>query len=318
MRVNKTWIVLGVAVVVGSLTALAARNYLSNQMAEIEARSKGKTMAVVVAKTDLPRGARLTGETAAVRQVPREFAHSSSIMPDQFSRAEGQALAFPVKSGEPILWSLLEAKKAPTFSARLEPGLRAITVPIDEINSHSGMLEPGDLIDLICTLNRKSQKLTFPLLQRVTVIATGSRVVDDPKSGEKRKYTTVTLETTPENAQNLIRAREQGEITALLRNPDDMRPLVNPYGDIATLLGMGPADSIPVLYGGGSSGFKPEQLNLPNQQAMGGAVPSGQAPLRSNSPFKSDQMPAQSMQPVSAGYGGMSTPVVGVNATTFR
>ncbi|HJV73497.1 MAG TPA: Flp pilus assembly protein CpaB [Noviherbaspirillum sp.] len=269
---NKTWIVLGVALGIGLLAAAVAYSYLSNQMQAIEARARGATVPIVVAKLDLPKGARLSPENVAVRQIPRDFAHSGAVQPGQFERLNGQVLAYPIKGGEMILWSQTEGKKVATFSARIEAGHRAMTVPVDEINSISGMLEPGDVIDLMLTVDHNSRKLSFPLLQSVQVMATGQRSVDDPKSGERRSYSTVTLDTTPEQAQRVIVAREAGKITALLRNPDDKQPMPNGRGDIAALLGMqdgrssidGEERRIPVLYGGKSK-FAEEDLYLPNR-----------------------------------------------------
>ncbi|MGH8806352.1 MAG: Flp pilus assembly protein CpaB [Noviherbaspirillum sp.] len=283
---QKTWIVLGVALGVGLLAALVAYSYLSNQMAAIEARARGETVPVVVAKSDLPKGATLSTENVAIRPVPKDFAHSVAVTPEQFGRIEGQALAYPVKGGEMILWGLMESKKAPTFSARVETGHRAMTVPVDEINSISGMVEPGDIIDLLVTIDRKSKKITFPLLQSAQVMATGQRSVDDPKSGERRSYSTVTLDTTPEQAQHVIAAREMGRITALLRNPQDKRPMPNAHGDVAVLLGLkddaggiaGEERQIPVLYGGGSGKLPAEGLQLGRYAEASPPTPVLQAP----------------------------------------
>src|SRR5262245_50689438 len=165
LRPNKTWIVLGAAIGIGLLAALGASRYLSGRVADLEAKARGRNVAVLVAKSDLNKGTRLSTSTVAVRNIPFEFAHSSALIPDQFERVEGVALAFNVKAGEMILWSLLEGKKVPTFSARVEAGRRAITVPVDEINSISGLLEPGDLIDLMVTVDQKGKKITLPLMQ---------------------------------------------------------------------------------------------------------------------------------------------------------
>jgi pilus assembly protein CpaB len=266
-RPTKTWVVLGAALAIGLVAALGARSYLSNRVAELEARARGQKVAVVVARSDLVKGSRISTETVAVRNVPMEYAHSSALLPDQFDRVEGQALAFNVKAGEMILWSLLEGKKVPTFSARVESGRRAITVPVDEINSISGLLEPGDLIDLMVTVDQKGKKVTAPLMQSVQVLATGQRAVDDPKSGERRVYSTVTLDTDPKQAQNIIVARDAGKITALLRNPQDKADTHGSLRDLAALLGAaslsaGGAREIPVLYGGRGAKLPAEGLTL--------------------------------------------------------
>ncbi len=280
LRPSKTWVILGVALVIGVLAAIAARSFLSSQMAAIEARGRGDKVNVVVAKRELKRGDKLSSDNVAVRPIPVEYSQSSAISPNDFERIEGQALAYPIKAGEMILWGLMEGKKVPTFSARVENGRRAITVPVDEINSISGMVEPGDVIDLLVTVSQGTKKVIGSLLQSVQVIATGQRSVDDPKSGERRQYSTVTLLTTPEDAENIILAREAGKLTALLRNPQDKKPFGKGNVDLATLLnvqaiartaksiGFPEEREIPVLYGGRGTKLSTEGLRLGQPQRL--------------------------------------------------
>lgn len=256
---RKNWIVLAVALVLGALAAFAASNYLSEKMAEIEARTRETdTVPVIVAKSPLPSGAQITPETVAVREIPRAWAHSGAITPDQYSRAEHLALAHPAAAGEPILWAQLEGRRAPTFSARLQAGQRAVTVPVDEISSLSGMVEPGDRIDVVVSVRNQDRSFTFTLLQSVPVLATGSRVNLDERDaeGKPRGYTTITLDTPPEDAKRIIAAREIGRVTALLRAPGDLAPVSARITDANALLGLPASDSngvstVPVIYGGG-------------------------------------------------------------------
>ncbi len=267
-NINKTWISLGVALAIGLLTALGARTFLSRQVEAIEARAKHDTADIVVAKTEIAAGTKLGRENLAVRKVPVDFAQSGAVRPEDFARIDGKAIAYDVKSGEMIMWSQMESQRAPTFSARLAPGQRAITVVVDEINSISGMLEPGDLIDLMFSVDQNGQKLVLPLLQSVQIMATGQRVVDDLKSGEKTQFATVTLNTTPEQAKDIIIARETGKLTALLRNPNDKEPIGKKSLDLASLFGgrrvatQHVQQGVPVLYGGNGAKFSPDALHL--------------------------------------------------------
>jgi pilus assembly protein CpaB len=277
LRPNKTWIAFGMALAIGLGAALIARGYLHRQMEAIEARGKSGTQPLIVAKRPLRKGDPISRETIAVRDVPNDYAHSLAIGPEDFPRIAGRVLEHGMEHGDILLWSLLEGDKVPTFSARIEVGRRAITVHVDEINSISGLLEPGDAIDLMLTLDQKGRKATFPLLQNVQVMATGQRSVDDPASGERRQYSTVTLDTTQAQARSVIIAREAGKITALLRNPKDsgvvegdsaaLAALLGQAGDVQSLVqAAGAAQSseraIPVLYGGRRIDFKPEELML--------------------------------------------------------
>jgi pilus assembly protein CpaB len=256
---RKNWIVLAVALALGGLAAYAASNYLSERMAQIDAQATAvDTVQVVVAKASLPAGASITAETVALREIPRAWAHSGAITPDQYSRAESLALAYPAATGEPILWAQLEGRRAPTFSARLQSGQRAVTVPVDEISSLSGMVEPGDRIDIVVSARNETRNFTFTLLQNVAVLATGSHA--DPEArdaqGQVRSYTTITLDTSPEDAKRVIAAREVGRVTALLRAPGDLAAVSGAITDARTLLGLPVGDgngisSVPVIYGGG-------------------------------------------------------------------
>lgn len=261
-RINKNWIVLAVALGVGTLAAFGAKNYLSSQMAEIEARERNKaTVRLVVAKADLPKGSRLSADNLAVRAVPKEWAHSGAITPEQFSRAEGATLAYPASAGEAVLWSQLEGQRTPTFSSRLAQGRRAVTVPVDEISSLSGMVEPGDLIDIVVSARKDKRNFTFTLLQGVPVLATGTRASQQERDpdGRQRTFTAITLDTTPEDAKKVIAAREIGRVTALLRAPNDRADVSRARTDAMALLGLGngtlgTGSSVPVIYGGGPIG----------------------------------------------------------------
>ena len=263
---RKNWIVLAVALTLGGLAAYAASNYLAERMAEIDARATDMDMVqVVVAKTSLPAGTSITPHTVAVREIPRPWAHSGAITPDQFSRAESLVLAYPAAVGEAVLWAQLEGRRAPTFSARLQSGQRAVTVPVDEISSLSGMVEPGDRIDIVVSARNETRNFTFTLLQSIPVLATGSRVDADTRDaqGQPLSYTTITLDTSPEDAKRIIAAREIGRVTALLRAPGDITPVSTAITDGRKLLGLPDGDgkgisSVPVIYGGGpiTSGLK--------------------------------------------------------------
>jgi pilus assembly protein CpaB len=284
-RFGKTTVVLGFALGTGLIAALAANRFLAGRIEAIEARSRGTMVEVVVARRYMAAGQVIDADNVALRPVPRAYAHSNALTQDRFAAASGRKLAYSVQPGEMILHSLLQTPKPPTFSARVGPGRRAMTVAVDEINSISGLLEPGDAIDLIVGLDRKGRKLTMPLLQGVQVMATGQRVVDDPVTGERRQYATVTLDLSPTQARALIAARDGGKITALLRNPKDRQAAAGVAVDLAALPGdaSGMAGEVPVLYGGSIAKLPPEALRLGAYKAGSDAL-AAMAAVSDNGP----------------------------------
>jgi len=282
-RPGKTAIVLGVALLAGVIAALAANRFLTGRIEAIEARSRGATTDVVVARRQMSKGQALSADNVALRAVPKDYAHSNALTQENFAKAAGRVLAYDVQPGEMLLASLLQTARPPTFSARVDNGRRAMTVAVDEINSISGLLEPGDMIDLLVTLDRKGRKVILPLLLGMQVMATGQRLVDDPLTGERRQYATVTLNLTPSQAGALIAGREGGKFTALLRNPHDGQGMSGDTIDIAALLGEADGTApVPVLYGGSGGKLPPEGLRLDAYKAA-----AGHAAIASASPASS-------------------------------
>lgn len=258
LPIGRNGLLLGLALGVGLLSAWGVQRYIQGQMQAIESRSKAGTVRVLVPRDDLAKGSVISEETVAVRAVPKEWAHANAILEAQFDRVASQRLALPATGGQMLMWSMLEGQRAPSFSARLAGGRRAITVPVDEVNSISGMLQPGDRIDLMLSAKREAKPLLLPLLQNVVILATGAQAVpanDDGSPGTgRRSYTTITLEVSPDEAQRVLAAREIGKIAALLRAPGDTQPAYSGQSDpLALLLGEVREEAgggIPVIYGG--------------------------------------------------------------------
>ena len=241
IRMNKkATIVIALAIFAGLIAAWSAQQYISEKVDMLEEQARVETVPRVVAAYDLPEGTKIDAIHVAVREVPKEWVASGSILPDEFIQIEGQVVTASLKRGDQLLWANTAQLKNKPFSDKINPGRRAVTIPVDTINSVSGMLVPGDLIDLYVSFEYRRKPITAPLLQGVLVMATGqqSRPGQDPKDSGNR-YSTVTLDTAPEEAAKLVAARQAGTITALLRNPEDDKVTQKGVrGDLANMLGI--------------------------------------------------------------------------------
>ena len=241
IRMNKkATIVISLAIFAGLIAAWSAQQYISEKVDMVEEQARVETVPRVVAAYDLPEGTKIDAIHVAVREVPKEWVASGSILPDEFIQIEGQIVTASLKRGDQLLWANTAQLKNKPFSDKINPGRRAVTIPVDTINSVSGMLVPGDLIDLYVSFEYRRKQITAPLLQGVLVMATGqqSRPGQDPKDSSSR-YSTVTLDTAPEEAAKLVAARQAGTITALLRNPEDDKVTQKGVrGDLANMLGI--------------------------------------------------------------------------------
>lgn len=229
-----TWItvlMIGGALSAGGAAAYFANGYINKTVnarrAQLDAQYEPAR--IVVANADLRPGTFLSSQNVAVREVPKAFLSSEAIPADRWGAISGRVLAHPIRSGEPILFSHLAQELSAGFSAQLAEGMRALTFPVDEQSSISGMLAPGDRIDLFFTTTNANETVTLPLLANVPVIATGVRTTtNEALIRDKRDvgaYRTVTVSVTPQDAAKITLAQDAGKVTITLRQPHDDQPI---------------------------------------------------------------------------------------------
>ncbi len=220
------------ALLCAGIAVHAGQRYLDERLEAERARLTPETVvmeSVVVARHDLTKGDPISADTMAIRSIPRAYAVSAAIRPARFDHYQGGRLAVALKAGEPLLDSAVVGVDQAVFSQRLRQGIRALTISVDEVNAISGLLQPGDRVDLFFSARPPkgggaAAETTVPLLQNVLVLATGRQVrpVTDQQAGT-RGYGTITVELAPLQAQQVVVAQRAGRITAVLRHPDDRR-----------------------------------------------------------------------------------------------
>lgn len=297
------------ALAFGSIAVVGARNYIGDRLALEKARlaPKSEMVEVVVARRDLRRGDLVGPETMAARSMPREFAPGGAITPARFDTVAGAKLQLPMKAGEPLFATSLVSVEAGPISNRIKPGIRAMTIVVDEVNSLSGMLQPGDHIDLMLSVRPApvagviQPEITRTLMQDVAVMAVGrqSRASTNDEPTNPRGYTSITVEVDPERAQKLVVAQRSGKLTAVLRNPNDRMPVGDKRLDVNMLLGLptpqapavqvaaGPRPATEVIVGGRG----PLPANSGTSSA-GGVLSTDAAGQRSSLPSSSTSAPA--------------------------
>ena len=272
--------ILAFAGAAGVAAALAARQHIQGHVERLEAEARTPVVARVVAAYDLPAGTRLESDHLASREFPASVVPSDSVEPGHHGRLVGMVLRSALRAGDFVLSVHGRDSETPAFSSQLGEGRRAITMPVDAINSVSGLLQPGDLIDLYVSFDYQRRRITAPLLQGVLVLATGNQTLAsaEPAAAHAAGFSTVTLDTSPEDAVKLVTARQSGTLTAVLRHPADDNPTRKAVrGDLASLLGVAnppPQRSTkraPVLYGN----QKPRSVPKLAPQATGIRNPSG-------------------------------------------
>ena len=109
------------------------------------------------------------------------------------------------------------------FSRVIGEGRVGYTLQVDETNSVSGMVTPGDRVDILLSVEQESGNTrVLPLLEDINVLATGTRVGEELANDEGGLgFSTMTLELQPQQAERLTVADKAGELRVLLRQRED-------------------------------------------------------------------------------------------------
>lgn len=180
----------------GILSLLCAWGFLQFKIRRLNAFAEPVT--VLVAAKDIPEGTPLEEAALEERIVPRQFVQPAAIVSlEGFSEAVTVA---PILQGEQILETkLTHLLKKTGLSVRLQEGMRAISLSLDEPALRSGLIRPHNFVDVLATLEGTTQTL----IQRSEVLA-----VDEDS---------VTLALDPKQAERLSFALDQGRIKLILR-----------------------------------------------------------------------------------------------------
>lgn len=309
LRINRTWLMLGIAVVLGLGATWLTIQYLKvreeRMEADITSRARGgPTVKVAVPIKDLMKGMVIDGSVVAAREVQSDLVAPDAITPDNFEKFQGSRLTRDVLRGRPLAASDVESRDR-DFSDMLAAGNRAITINVDDLNSIAQMVRPGNLVDLFLILPDMSdqtgnnQQIVL-LLQRLKVLATGQAVrgsaAEDTPPGTPpgaSRYTTFTFEVSPDQAARIALAQQLGTFRAVLRSEPDQEMVRLGKINTRNLLKKGYSDEAPeerdesaveYIIGGRGQGGVGNTLTvnvpglMPGAAAMPGAPAAG-APL---------------------------------------
>lgn len=230
-NISRNLLYIIIAVVMAILAALIAVRYVQKQVDE-RTRDDREMVQVAVPVDDMPQGAIIAAGDLASRSVPAELAPADAVTPENHAEYEGRMLRAPVRGGAPLSAAAL-VPLYDQFSKVIPQGKVAYTLSVDENNSVSGMIAPGDLIDILFMKDGDQGTATgvevLPLLSQIKVLATGSRVgervaPEGEADDEAQGFSSVTLELDHRQANQLAVASKAGNLRVLLRELHDTSP----------------------------------------------------------------------------------------------
>ena len=234
----RVFLVLVLAITAGGALALGTYNYVQRQ--------PGKTVSiptrpVVVAAADLDIGAELTREDVRIIDWPANAMPANAISDPK--DVIGRGIVLPLIQNEPILPLKMASKEAGSgLPPAIPPGLRAVSVRVNEVIGVAGYVLPGTRVDVVATVSPSGQSgdmTSKVILTNVQVLAAGTKIERDTDRNKPMPVSVVTLLVNPEEAERLTLASTEGKIQLALRNPlDRMMPETHGIRS-AALLGYG-------------------------------------------------------------------------------
>lgn len=224
------WLVVATSVS-AALAVFSGRHYLLSREAELRQQASAglEWRPVVVASHELSEGASIREGDLAVRQVPGRFADSASLLPEEAGKLVGHRVLRPRRAGDVLTRRDVDGVAGTSLALRIEAGMRAVALPVDELGSLSGLIRPGDRVDLYFLPTGSSDDARIGLLlPAVLVLATGSQTgarAPGPESQQVGQgFATITVQVLPDDAQRISLAQRAGQVVPVLRGEGDASP----------------------------------------------------------------------------------------------
>lgn len=212
-------ILLTFSLLLGLGAAVVARGWVEEQAT----RENADIATVIAASMAIPFGTKVEERHLKTIEMPK-----SSVPPGSFELEEdvvGKVTTQQIVGGEILMQArFVDQGDGSTLAALVDKNMRAVTVRVDDVIGVAGFLLPGNRVDVVAARKEGRRAVTDTILRNIEVLA-----VDQTASANDNEpviVRAVTLEVSPEQAETLVRGREEGSIQLTLRNPLDEEEVI--------------------------------------------------------------------------------------------
>lgn len=221
MRNKRFIIALTGAILCGLIAVMLVTRYLSNVQAY--AKDLGT---VVVAKTEIALGEKITADQVTLASLPNGSTPEGAFR--KLDQVVGRVAIMPIGIRETITNQKLAASGTGAgLSAVIPDGYRAMTVKVDDVVGVSGFVMPGSFVDVVAVIVPSAQQgytqdpVSKIVLQNIKVLATGAKLDSPENQREPTAVKAVTLLVTPQQAEKLALATNEGRLQLVMRSYGD-------------------------------------------------------------------------------------------------
>ncbi len=219
MTNRRTTLIVAIVLAIGA--GWLTLNYLSSLQRQSSA--DGAPRDVVVAAQLIPARVTITPAMLTHVQRPANAVDPNALTDEQAAVGALSLITIPAGSG--ITSTMVGHPTDVGLPVRLKSGMRAVSVQIDKVKGVSGLIEPGDYVDVIADPPKSGNQPppASAILRGVRVLAIGhsleySSATPSPQEADS---TTVTLEVTPKQADLLVMADLNATLRLALRSPKE-------------------------------------------------------------------------------------------------
>jgi pilus assembly protein CpaB len=229
----RTVVLLAVALSVAGLTALLVNGWMNGQKRTVAApppvaAAPPPLPEILVAKNAMPAGTFVKPDALEWRPWPQEGLTDAYLVKGKASEKDlaGAVVRTHLYAGEPITTSrVVHPGEQGFLAAVLDPGKRAVAIPVDGTSGVAGFVFPGDFVDVIFTVKRtvsaegsegnETRQFSETLLSDVRVLAIDQNL---DNSGAAKVGKNATLEVSPKQAERVALGLDMGTLSLSLRS----------------------------------------------------------------------------------------------------
>jgi pilus assembly protein CpaB len=229
---------LGIALLAAVAALVVVRGAMNQPSSVAVPAPEGPTgPQVLVAAKDLAPGEAATPDALAWVAWPEDGLNAAFVAQETAPKAieefTGAVARGGILKGEPIRADrLIRRGQQGFFAAVVQPGYRAVALPITDETAAAGFIVPSDRVDVILTrkltISRGSDSYeevrSDAVLENVKVLSIGEQLSDPNAAGgppKRLEGSVATLELSPRDAETLAMADELGDLSLALRGVED-------------------------------------------------------------------------------------------------
>ncbi len=226
MNTRRITLIVAVLLAVGTgiitlrfLSSLNQQNQQQQQQVELKP--------IVIANRDIPARLKITPDMLTKTTRPANEVEPQALSDPK--QAEGDIALITIPAGSTLTASKVGQPAEVGLTARITPGMRAVTIPVDRVKDVAGLIQSGDRVDVMAAVGRGAgiPPKTFTIIRGALVLAMGGELEATGAAGASpapdsgSAATTVTLGVTPEQADLLTVADLNTTLRLALRSPQE-------------------------------------------------------------------------------------------------